>query len=44
MEKLSGVQKIGDWKTFEKNNPAVVLDFFYTIEMEICPVYISKFN
>ena len=35
---------IGDWKTFEKNNPAVVLDFLYTKEMEICPVYISKYN
>ena len=36
--------KINDWKTREKNNPTVALNFSYIKEMEICPAYISKIN
>ena len=36
--------KINDWKTREKNNPTVALNFLYIKEMEICPAYISKIN
>ena len=33
-----------DWKTFEKNNPAIALNVSCIKEMEICPAYISKIN
>ena len=36
--------KIGDWKTFEKNNPTIARNNLYIKEMEICPAYISKTN
>ena len=36
--------KIDDWKTFEKNNPTVVLNILYIKEKEISPAYISKIN
>ena len=36
--------EIGDWKTFEKNNPTTALDIFYIKKKEICTTYISKHN
>ena len=36
--------KIGDWKTFEKNNPTIVLNVLYTNKKETLPAYISKHN
>ena len=36
--------KIGDQKTFEKNNPTIVLNTLYIEEKEMCPAYISKHN
>ena len=33
--------KIGDWKTFEKNNPTIAFNIFYTKE-EVLPAYGSK--
>ena len=38
------LSKIDDWKTFEKNNLAIVCNVLCTKEMEICPAYISKYN
>ena len=35
---------MGDWKTFEKNNPTIALNILYIKEKEICPPYISKIN
>ena len=34
--------KTDDWKTFDKNNPAIALSILYIKEKEICPSYISK--
>ena len=36
--------KIDDWKTFEKNNPAIAFNILYVKEKEMCPAYISKIN
>ena len=36
--------KIGDWKTFEKNNLTIALNILYIKEKNIYPVYISKYN
>ena len=36
--------KIDDWKTFEKNNPAIALNILYIKEKEICPADILKIN
>ena len=36
--------KIGDWKTFEKNNPTIALNILYTKEKEMHPAYILKRN
>ena len=36
--------KLDDWKTFEKNNPAIALNILYIKEKEICAAYISKIN
>ena len=44
MERNNYTSKIDDWKTFEKNNPAIALNILYIKEKEICPAYISKFN
>ena len=33
-----------DWKTFEKNNPTIVLNILYVKEKDICPAYISNIN
>ena len=45
-DKIKYSLKIGDWKTFEKNNSTVALNFLYTreMEMELCPAYIPKNN
>ena len=29
--------KLDDWKTFEKNNPAIPLNILYIKEKEVCP-------
>ena len=34
--------KTNDWKTFQKNNPAIALNILYVKEKEIIPAYISK--
>ena len=34
--------KINDWKTFEKNNPTICLNIFYTKVKKICPAYINS--
>ena len=36
--------KLGDWKTFEKNNSTIALNIFYTKGKEIFPAYISNHN
>ena len=36
--------KIDDWKTFEKNDPTIVLNIWVIKEKEIYPAYISKIN
>ena len=36
--------KIDDWKTLEKNSPAIALNILYTKEEKICPAYISEIN
>ena len=36
--------KTDDWKTFEKNYPAIALNILYIKEKEMCPAYISKIN
>ena len=41
---IKNPSKIDDWKTFEKNNPTIVLNVLYNKEIEICPAYISKYN
>ena len=33
-----------DWKTFEKNNPTIVLNILYVKEKDIYPAYISNIN
>ena len=33
---------LDNWKTFEKNYPAIALNISYIKEKEICPAYISK--
>ena len=43
-EKINYLSKIDNWKTFEKNNPAIALNTLYTKQKEICPDYISKNN
>ena len=41
---INYLSKIDDWKTFEKNNPAIALNILYIKEKEICPACISKVN
>ena len=41
---INYLSKIDDWKTFEKNNPTIVLNILYIKEKDICPTYISKIN
>ena len=36
--------KIGDWKTFDKNNLTIAFNVLYVKEMEICHAYFSKIN
>ena len=43
-EGINYPSKIDDWKTFEKNNPNIALNSFYTKEKEKYPAYISKIN
>ena len=41
---INCLSKTGDWKRFEKNNPAIALNVLYIKEKEILPAYISKHN
>ena len=43
-EGINYPSKLGDWKSFEKNNPAMAMNMLYTKEKEILPTYISKHN
>ena len=36
--------KIGDLKTFKKNNPKIAINIWYIKEIEICPGYLSKID
>ena len=36
--------KIGDLKTFKKNNPKVAINIWYIKEIERCPGYLSKID
>ena len=40
--KINYPPKIGEWKTFEKNNPTDALNILYTKKKELLPAYISK--
>ena len=45
--KMKGINyqsKIDNWKTFEKNNRTIALNFLYIKEKEIYPGYISKIS
>ena len=43
-KRTSYQSKIGDWKTFEKNNPTIALNILHITEKETCLAYISKIN
>ena len=43
-EGINYPSKLGDWKSFEKNNPTMAMNMLYTKEKEILPTYISKHN
>ena len=43
-EKINYPSQIDNWKTFEKNNPTIAPNTFYTKENEIFPSDISKHN
>ena len=43
-EGINYPSKLGDWKSFEKNNPTMAMNMLYTKEKEILPTYISNHN
>ena len=43
-KRINYPSKIGNWKTFEKNNPKIALNISYIKEKEMCPAHISKIN
>ena len=43
-EGINYPSKLGDWKSFEKNNPTMAMNMLYTKEKEILPTYVSKHN
>ena len=41
-EGINYPSKIRDWKSFEKNNPTIALNFLYILEKETCLAFIPK--